>query len=112
MGKDFFQAVKAVTIKEKVGRLRMENDPFQGPQDCEEFRLKHRIVISNSTGSLMRHNSVYVDVERLRHIHLRARLIDENGWIIRKAIRMLFNIYFKIGGLIHRMHSPTMGFVL
>lgn len=35
MGEDFLQAVKAVNIKVKVDRLRMEKNPFQGLQDFE-----------------------------------------------------------------------------
>lgn len=40
MSKDFLQVEKAVTIKVKVGRLRMENNPFQYPQNLQKVPLE------------------------------------------------------------------------
>lgn len=68
----FFQAGKAVTIKMKVDRFRMENNPFQGEQECEEFGLEQCIHISIPESPPICHNTVYKDIEGLRQSCLRT----------------------------------------
>lgn len=51
--KNCLQTGQTITLNSIVCGLRLKSNPFQSLQDCIEFRLEHRVIITKPTGTPM-----------------------------------------------------------